>query len=106
MYDPIYFFLFYAYFLLFIAPFHLVAWTIRYFNRKGKDAKYVESLMTYIQSVGIYLVGYVSIVPAVVALDLNWIGSLYLGLAGGFPIYYWVKIFYPSFKKKRLNYDY
>jgi len=88
-------------FLLYIAIFHLVCWSIRFITSKGKPKKYRAALLTYIKCVSVYLLVFV---PAMF-FGVTWIGGPLLLLAGLFPIYYWINIFWPSFKKKRLNYD-
>jgi len=94
--------LFYAVFLMYIGPFHLVTWTIRFLRRKGKPKSYQDSLITYIKYVGIYILGYalLAVLVNTSKVDLENAAGLYVALAGLFPLYYWKNIFWPTFKKR------
>lgn len=102
------FLMIYLWFLLFIAPFHLIAWTIRYYNRAGKPEPYVDALKFYMKCAVVYLTGLIIVALLTKALDLQtvqWLYLTYFALAGCFPIYYWKNIFWPSYKRKRQIYS-
>jgi len=92
----------YMAFLLYIAPFHLLAWSIRFFRRKGKSKGYNDSLMYYIRAVVVYMIGFVlfAFFQYRMGIDSSTIGLIYLYSAGLFPLYYWKNIFWVTFKKR------